>query len=330
MNNLGKSTRKSRKKDNFGAVMIAMVSFIVVALGVTAFAKIDNERKINESLTSGEYATIRFSEMYDITETSKDISKTYKNFDGKKVELTGYMAVQSPLDGSFLYLVNQPYVSCPFCAIGDITKLEIIPVYNADGSKVKYTENGVTIFGTLEVSEKVDSLDYTTQCRIYADRITEITPENVDTELQSYYETLSQGGMIIDIQQLQMTIEYDTKEEYLSSYGNTKIERLNGLANYWVENDIAGYVEYIKECPDIVKSCEPTREDLIEINNGLLSLYDKQINVLEKYASVIYRAQQENLTNEEKEQLYDELLTLNSENLKLYNEYNEWNNKLRE
>ena len=283
---------------------------------------ISNSRKDN-------YSKIRFSEMYETKDGVKNISEIYKNLDGKEVEMTGYMAVQSPLDESYIYLVNQPYVSCPFCAIGDITKLEIIPVYMADKSAIKYTENGVTIKGKLEVSEKVDALEYTTQCRIYADKVEEIKESDVDTELQMYYAILSEAGMIIDIQTLQMNIEYSTKAEYLAEFGVTNIEQYDGIVEYY-SSTISNYVNYIKECPDIIMACTPEREDLKVLNNELYDLYQKQIKVFEKFAEIILQGTAENITESEKEKLYNELLDLNDDNLKLYDEFNTWNNKLRE
>ena len=35
--------------------------------------------------------------------------------DGKPVTITGYMATLSPLSGEYIYLMNLPYQSCPFC-----------------------------------------------------------------------------------------------------------------------------------------------------------------------------------------------------------------------
>jgi hypothetical protein len=37
-----------------------------------------------------------------------------KTLDGKQVTINGYMATSSPVDGSFMFLMNLPYQSCPF------------------------------------------------------------------------------------------------------------------------------------------------------------------------------------------------------------------------
>ena len=38
-----------------------------------------------------------------------------KSLDGSQVSIRGYMATSSPVDGSFMFLMNLPYQSCPFC-----------------------------------------------------------------------------------------------------------------------------------------------------------------------------------------------------------------------
>ena len=38
-----------------------------------------------------------------------------KTLDGTAVTISGYMATSSPVDGSFMFLMNLPYQSCPFC-----------------------------------------------------------------------------------------------------------------------------------------------------------------------------------------------------------------------
>ena len=168
--------------------------------------------------SSSEYTVIKFSDMYETKGKVKNVSTMLKNLNGKKVEIKGYPAVQSPLDESFVYLNNQPFVTCPFCTIGDVTKLEVIPIFMANKSKIKYTENAIDVVGTLEVAAKVDSEGYTTQFRIYADKVTEITDSNANKAVNEYYAMLSQAGMVYDIQTLQMNVEYASNPEYMIYY----------------------------------------------------------------------------------------------------------------
>ena len=325
-----------------GIVCISIIVIISILLFSNSKKIVENKTDIVVDKLKSNYSKIKFSEMYETNNGVKDISKVYKSFDGKNIEISGYMAAQSPLDSSYIYLVNQPYVSCPFCTIGDITKLEVIPVYMANKSKINFKENGVIVQGKLEIGEKVDSMTYTTQCRIIADKITDIASENVDTELQSYYVGLAQSGMIIDLQTLQMDIEYATNPEYMQNYGNTKSEIVDGIINEYATikgteyeqgkysyNGITDYLRYIKECPEIVKSCMTQRDDLVKLNNELLDIYNKQIEIMTNFVSLIVEGgTASDLAS--KEAVYDKLVALNSKNLKMYEMFNSWNNRLRE
>lgn len=331
--------RKNKNKE----LMVIIVIAIIAIIGIVGVSMID-QVKYNIAEKTGSYAKIKFNEMYEIQKGMKTVSQTFQSFDGQMVELSGYMAVQSPLDESYIYLVSQPYVSCPFCAIGDVTKLEVIPVYMANGTTIKYNENGVTVRGTLEVSEKVDTLGYTTQSRIYADKITELSDSDVDQDLQKYYALLSQNGMIIDIQTLQMNIEYATNPTYMNEMGTTKASVADAIVeeyydipnyNYFFDEDgnpeeqgIDAYVRYIKECPDIVAACEPERDDLIVLNRELIEIYHKQITVMEKFADIIKEGKEAS-SDSAKEEVYEKLVALNSENLAMYEEFTKWDNQLR-
>ena len=326
--------RKGKNTELISLIVIAVIA-IAAVIGVSAY----NNVKYTIDEQSGKYSKIRFSEMYETKDGVKTISNTFNQFDGQMVEISGYMAVQSPLDESYIYLVNQPYVSCPFCAVGDVTKLEIIPVYMANGSTIKYTENGVVVRGTLEVGEKVDALSYTTQCRILADKVTEVIDENVDKELQAWYADLNSAGMIIDMQTIQMDIEYATNPEYMIDYGLTKASIVDGIvtdfANIQTTDDgenltyIESYIRYIEECPMIIEYYEPEREDLKELNKELIEIFNHQIEVMKDFSSIVNEGGSVT-TNEEKEEIYNKFVDLNAKNLAVYNEFVSWNNKLRE
>lgn len=323
-------------------VLLLVIVSLFTLVGCNNSSDVDSSN-LNEQVTSTsvveEYTEIKFSDMYETKGNEKNVSKMLQNLEGKKVKLRGYPAVQSPLDESFVYLNNQPYVTCPFCTVGDITKLEVIPIFMADGSKIKYTEDVMMVYGTLEVEAKVDSEGYTTQFRIYADKVELSQATDADKEVQAYYSDLSNAGMIADIQRLQMDIEYASNPEYMTYYGETTREIVNGIINEYIGIDNQfkqngnvdfSYVEYIKECPDIIKSCEPEAERLKSLNNELIELYNDQIEVLQKYEAIVYKYNGTELSDAEIENVYNEFVSLNGENLDLYNRFTAWNNKLRE
>lgn len=293
----------------------------------------------NQQVNEKDYTEIKFSDMYETKGTEKNVSTMLQNLDGKKVAIKGYPAVQSPLDESFVYLNNQPYVTCPFCTIGDITKLEVIPIFMADGSTIKYTEDGLQVYGTLEVAEKVDSEGYTTQFRVYADAVSTIENTEADEAVQTYYANLSQQGMIYDLQTLQMNIEYATNPESWNYYGDNNRDILKGITEEYMGFDaqyasMGGsgytYLVYIMECPGIVRNCAPEDERLLKLNNELIQLYNDQILVLKSYQDISYKYYNKELTDEEVEAALNEYKALNQSNLDLYNRFTTWNNNLRD
>jgi len=307
--------------------------------------------KEEASAKNNGYTIIKFSDMYETKGNIKNVSTMLKNLNGKKVEIKGYPAVQSPLDESFVYLMNQPFVTCPFCTIGDTTKLEVIPIFMANKSKIKYTENALDVFGTLEVAAKVDSEGYTTQFRIYADKIKEVEDTNANKAVNAYYADLSEKGMIYDIQTLQMNIEYVSNPLYMVNYDEKvstgqsstldKIAMVKAISDEYLSYDSQygtgfgtdfTYLHYVKECPEIVKDCEPKDERLIKLNNELIKLYNDEIGILEKYQEICYKihALGDNITEKEAEGFADELTKLNGPNMKQYEAFTAWNNKLRE
>lgn len=77
-----------------------------------------------------------------------------KTLDGKKVTIKGWLATSSPVDGSFIFLMNMPYQSCPFCKPNTSQLSNTIEVFPKKGKKFEYTAEVVQIVGTLAVAEQ--------------------------------------------------------------------------------------------------------------------------------------------------------------------------------
>ena len=85
---------------------------------------------------------------------------TLKALDGKNVTITGYMATLSPLNGEYIYLMNMPYQSCPFCVPNTNQLSNTMAVYAPSGSKFDFTDRPVQVTGTLRVQDRVDDYGY--------------------------------------------------------------------------------------------------------------------------------------------------------------------------
>lgn len=171
--------------------VLAMVLLIFMNLfGCTS----KNEEKDNDS------RVLDFTELYKISDDGKSVSDSIRELDGEIVRIKEFMAEQSPVDNSFIYLVNKPYTVCPFCVIYDNTKLEVISIYMGNGSGIEYTNQPVEVTGRLEVQPKTDIFNYTTQFRIYADRILELDNSKIDREVMAYFNQMNQKKIIAALQ----------------------------------------------------------------------------------------------------------------------------------
>lgn len=76
-----------------------------------------------------------------------------KSIDGKQVTIKGYMATSSPADGSFIFLMNLPFQSCPFCVPNTSKLSNTMEVYPEKGSKFNFTNQAIKVTGTLQVAK---------------------------------------------------------------------------------------------------------------------------------------------------------------------------------
>ncbi len=259
--------------------------FIMLTIILAFFAGCSSEK--------GPYVQIRFGEFWD---SEFNVSNRIKSLDDERVSITGFIAMQSPLDGSFIYLTNAPLVTCPYCIPGTNTPVSAIPAIARPWRPIKYTEQPVTITGILEVKEKTDDFGYTTPFRIKIESIA-MTDMSVMPQSLKDYNMLSSEGLIdevtaVIIQAYIITIDRDQSETFTDDaviIEKIDIERINAL-----ESSIKGYS---------------------------LSSFDPLINILEdlKEASLILNA---HIDNDETEKLTD----YNEDVYFLWERYFDWSN----
>ena len=89
-----------------------------------------------------------------------------KELSGQTVEIVGYMATLSSVSGTYLYLMNLPYQSCPFCVPNTQQLSNTIAVYAKEGKKFKFYDGSINVTGPLEVGNFSDEYGYTYNYRI--------------------------------------------------------------------------------------------------------------------------------------------------------------------
>ncbi|MDY5220120.1 MAG: hypothetical protein SPH82_06005 [Eubacteriales bacterium] len=141
-----------------------------------------------------------------------------KSLDGKRVTITGYMATLSPLDGTYIYLMNLPYQSCPFCVPNTTQLANTMAVYAPSGSKFEFTDRPVQVTGTLRVQDRVD--DYGYSYNYYIDDASYVAVD-LSSVSQEYalYQSLAEDGVIADVNAMFDYLMFICQwTEYMGSY----------------------------------------------------------------------------------------------------------------
>ena len=103
-----------------------------------------------------------------------------KKYDGKKVTIIGYMSTLSPINGEFMYLMNLPYQSCPFCIPNTNQLSNTMAVYAKKNDGFEFTDRAIQVTGILDFGDYTDEFGYE-----YGYRIKDATYTVLDTSQMS-------------------------------------------------------------------------------------------------------------------------------------------------
>ncbi|HIV28573.1 MAG TPA: hypothetical protein IAA64_11415 [Candidatus Ornithocaccomicrobium faecavium] len=124
--------------------------------------------------------------------------ETLTALDDKTVSIVGYMATLSPLSGKFLYLMNMPYQSCPFCAPNTAQLANTMAVYAPEGQTFGYTDQAIRVTGTLRIEDYTDEYGYVYNYRI-ADASYEIVDLAALSEDYALWQSIASDGVVAEI-----------------------------------------------------------------------------------------------------------------------------------
>ncbi len=165
-----------------------------------------------------------------------------KTLDGKKVSIIGYMSSLSPVSGSFMYLMNMPYQSCPFCVPNTTQLSNTMAVYAKKNSSFKYTDKAISVTGTLKFGNYVDDFGYVYNYRIENATYSEVDTSNMSDTLR-LWQSFASTGVLQDIQAMYDYVYFVCfwwSDSYITTF---KDGSGNTFKDYW-NPDIA--LRYIK------------------------------------------------------------------------------------
>ena len=126
-----------------------------------------------------------------------------KSIDGKTVTINGYLATSSPADGSFIFLMNMPYQSCPFCIPNTSQLSNTMEVYPKKNQTFNYTNQAVKVTGRLEVAPSEsepfsDRFGYEFTFKIVDAEYTIIKSEDLSAEMM-LWQSIASSGIVDEI-----------------------------------------------------------------------------------------------------------------------------------
>ncbi len=134
---------------------------------------------------TGEPTKLSFLDAVDIS--------AIKALDGKNVTIVGYMATVSPVSGKFMYLLNLPYQSCPFCVPNSTQLANTMAVYAPEGKTFGYTEQAIQVTGKMEVGDYTDEYGYVYNYRIVDASYQEVDLSTVSAQYALWMSIASDG-----------------------------------------------------------------------------------------------------------------------------------------
>ena len=206
-------------------MMLKLVSlFLLLVLMVSCLASCD--RGVN-----GEGATklsFKAASGYDYLKT----------LDGTTVTISGYMATSSPVDGSFMFLMNLPYQSCPFCVPNTSQLSNTMEIYPRKGESFSYTTQAIQVVGTLVVSESedkpfTDRYGYEFCSKIVDATCTIIKAEDLSEDM-ALWQKIAGTDVVNDIYKMYDYVNFlcAWNTYYVNSYTNEEGEEVPGYYLY--------------------------------------------------------------------------------------------------
>jgi hypothetical protein len=169
--------------------MIRKIAFLLaVIMMLPAFAACNKEEPEGAGTQ-----LLSFSQAQSVEEMQK--------LDGKTVSIIGYMSTLSPISGEFMYLMNLPYQSCPFCVPNTTQLANTMAVYAKSKEGFEFTDRAIQVTGILEFGDYTDEFGYEYSYRIKDAEYTVLNTDELDPKIK-LWQQLASTDVIAEIYQM--------------------------------------------------------------------------------------------------------------------------------
>lgn len=301
------------KKIFFNVLLIILVLFITGCEKPTP----ENPDNPDDPVEDDGTKLLSFSQAQSVEELEK--------LNGKEVVIIGYMSTLSPISGEFMYLMNLPYQSCPFCVPNSTQLANTMAVYAKSSKGFEFTDRAIEVTGILEFGDFTDEFGYIYNYRIIQATYEIVNTEDMDPKLK-LWQQLASTDVISEIFQMYEYVNFLCYwPSYTAQFESGRDYLYPSDALYFIQTDKAqfnyGYKEgYFQGLIKTVKEVNETEFETL-VNNitkaeqlsalALAQLIEGKHTIVKEYSNEFNdgRNQYKILISEELEKTIDELYT---------------------
>jgi len=292
--------------------IIAILLLLALSLCLTACGR--------DQSSSGTVTSLSFGDAVDF--------ETIEKLNGQQVSIIGYMATLSPISGTFMYLMNMPYQSCPFCLPNTTQLSNTMAVYAPDGKTFAFTDQAIRVTGQMVIEDTVDEYGYAYNYRI-ADASYEVVDLSTVSEKYALWQSIAADGVVTELNRMFDYLYFLCQwTEYQGSYvdenGSTiEFFMYPGDVLYYLEDDSGyGYADQYADSyfPGLISRIRAISsdglEDLIAIVENAQDLEDISLADLNSGAYV-YDETTDKFTLNNNDALYEQFYDV-------YYQFSDW------
>ena len=266
--------------------------------------------------------TLSFSQANSVDEMKK--------YDGEQVSIIGYMSTLSPINGSFMYLMNLPYQSCPFCVPNTTQLSNTIAVYAKGGDSFEFTDRAIKVTGILEFGDFTDEYSYQYSYRIKDATFTVVDTSEMDGKMK-LWQQLASTDVISEVNNMYeyvnflcfwptYTAEFESGKDYLYPTDALGfIEKDGAQFNYGY---VDGYFESMIKKIEEVSSTEFT--ELIDNIKKAQSLSERALSDLRLGLYEVTTEYSEDFSDGREQYKLKNQESYQKEMQTIYKEFSEW------
>lgn len=209
-----------------------------------------------------------------------------REFDGKKVAITGYFGTQAGDGAALIYFRDIPFQRCAFCKPNDVILTNTLAVHPADGAGLSFSGSPFTATGVLKFEQITDQFGHSYEYRIVDAVITDADLTALPA-VARYHADLSRAGFIEEFD-LAMSYVYVTINHVAMNIAREDLvhidqELMNNLASVVATHNSEGHAiagQLLRELRVLVGKIHAALDakdwdGLLALNADGQRLYDK-------------------------------------------------------